>query len=94
MHTLVSHCYLLSLQGITLKLVNNHLIIARILFGGIIHRQGLLKVGDRIVEVNNESVDAMSPADFQAMMVTHKHKHTNKYYIVCLFVCSKTVSGQ
>lgn len=54
--------------GITLKLVSNHLIIARILFGGIIHRQGLLKVGDRIVEVNNESVDAMSPADFQAMM--------------------------
>ena len=57
-------------QGITLKLVNNHLIIARVLFGGIIHRQGLLKVGDRVVEVNNESVDAMSPADFQSMMVS------------------------
>ncbi|CAI8042129.1 MAGUK p55 subfamily member 2, partial [Geodia barretti] len=54
--------------GITLKLASNHLIIARILFGGIIHRQGLLKVGDRIVEVNGESVDSMSPSEFQAMM--------------------------
>ena len=30
---------------------------------------GLLQVGDRIVEVNGEMVDSMSPADLQAMLV-------------------------
>ena len=30
---------------------------------------GLLQVGDRIVEVNSEMVDSMSPADLQAMLV-------------------------
>lgn len=54
--------------GITLKMVNHKLIIARILHGGLIHRQGLLQVGDRIVEVNQESVDAMNPSDLQEML--------------------------
>lgn len=57
------------MQGITMKLVNNKLIIARILYGGLIHRQGLLQVGDRIVEVNQESVDSMNPSDLQALLV-------------------------
>lgn len=56
-------------QGITLKLVNHKLIIARILYGGLIHRQGLMQVGDRIVEVNQESVDAMNPSDLQEVLV-------------------------
>ena len=56
-------------QGITLKLVSHKLIIARILNGGLIHRQGLLQVGDRIVEVNQESVDAMNPSELQEMLV-------------------------
>lgn len=30
---------------------------------------GLLQVGDRIVEVNGEMVDSMSPAELQAMLV-------------------------
>lgn len=50
-------------------MVNHKLIIARILHGGLIHRQGLLQVGDRIVEVNQESVDAMNPSDLQEMLV-------------------------
>ncbi|XP_064389900.1 protein PALS2-like [Halichondria panicea] len=54
--------------GITMKLVNNKLIIARILYGGLIHRQGLLQVGDRIVEVNQELVDSMNPSDLQALL--------------------------
>lgn len=54
--------------GITLKLIKDKLIIARILYGGLIHRQGLLQVGDRIVEVNHESADSMSPSDLQAML--------------------------
>jgi guanylate kinase len=54
--------------GITLKLINNKLVIARILHGGLIHRQGLLQVGDRIIEVGGEPVDNMSPADLQALL--------------------------
>jgi len=54
---------------VTLKLLNQKLIIARILFGGLIYRQGLLQVGDRIVEVNNEPVDSMSPSELQDMLV-------------------------
>ncbi len=54
-----------------MKLVNNKLIIARILYGGLIHRQGLLQVGDRIVEVNQELVDSMNPSDLQALLVSH-----------------------
>ena len=53
-----------------MKLVCNKLIIARILYGGLIHRQGLLQVGDRIVEVNQESVDSMNPSDLQALLVS------------------------
>lgn len=53
----------------TLKLVNQKLIIARILYGGLIYRQGLLQVGDRIVEVNSEPVDSMSPSELQDMLV-------------------------
>ncbi len=58
-----------------MKLVNNKLIIARILYGGLIHRQGLLQVGDRIVEVNQESVDSMNPSDLQALLVSHHADH-------------------
>lgn len=54
--------------GITLKLINNRLIIARILHGGLIHRQGLLQVGDRIIEVNNETVDSLSPTELQLLL--------------------------
>ena len=35
-----------------------------------LHTVGLLQVGDRIVEVNNETVDSMSPAELQAMLVS------------------------
>ncbi len=50
-------------------MVEHKLIIARILFGGLIYRQGLLQVGDRIVEVNGEPVDSMSPGELQDMLV-------------------------
>ncbi|KAL3185282.1 hypothetical protein MRX96_031140 [Rhipicephalus microplus] len=38
--------------GITVRVENDNLIIARILAGGIIDRQGLLHIGDTILEVN------------------------------------------
>ena len=49
---------------------------------------GLLQVGDRIVEVNGEMVDSMSPADLQLMLVL------DVYYSSCIdiiLVCRKTV---
>ena len=56
-------------QGVTLKMMSHKLIIARILYGGLIYRQGLLQVGDRIVDVNGESVDSMNPSELQDMLV-------------------------
>ncbi|KAH7977500.1 hypothetical protein HPB49_001995 [Dermacentor silvarum] len=42
--------------GITVRVENDNLIIARILAGGIIDRQGLLHIGDTILEVNGVPV--------------------------------------
>eukprot|EP00064_Thunnus_orientalis_P012852 superscaffoldBa00002017_g12888 len=44
-------------MGITLKMNDsNHCIVARIMHGGMIHRQGTLHVGDEIREINGISV--------------------------------------
>ncbi|XP_030057834.1 protein PALS2 isoform X1 [Microcaecilia unicolor] len=42
--------------GVTFRVENNDLVIARILHGGMIDRQGLLHVGDIIKEVNGHEV--------------------------------------
>lgn len=53
------------LQGITLKVTDDgRCIVARIMHGGMIHRQATLHVGDEIREINglavsNKSVDAL-----------------------------------
>ena len=60
---------LCSLQGITLRLMGEKLVIARIMYGGLIHRQGLLKVGDVVKEVNGEVVSSMQPVELQSMLV-------------------------
>ena len=55
----------LCLQGITLKMnEEGRCIVARIMHGGMIHRQATLHVGDEIREINgvpvaNQSVDAL-----------------------------------
>lgn len=49
------------------------LVIARIMHGGLIHRQGLLKVGDVVKEVNGEVVSSMQPVELQAMLVRFLH---------------------
>lgn len=54
--------------GITLRLMGEKLVIARIMHGGLIHRQGLLKVGDVVKEVNGEVVSSMQPVELQAML--------------------------
>ena len=56
-------------QGVTLRLMGEKLVIARIMHGGLIHRQGLLKVGDVVKEVNGEVVSSMQPVELQAMLV-------------------------
>ena len=58
-----------SLQGVTLRLMGEKLVIARIMYGGLIHRQGLLKVGDVVKEVNGEVVSSMQPVELQSMLV-------------------------
>lgn len=42
--------------GMTFKVENDHIVIARILRGGLVDRQGLLHVGDTILEVNSRPV--------------------------------------
>lgn len=44
------------LQGVTFRVENGELVIARILHGGMIDQQGLLHVGDIIKEVNGKEV--------------------------------------
>ena len=51
-------------------MVEGKVVIARILHGGLIHKQGLLQVGDRIVKVNHEEVGSMTPLELQDMLVS------------------------
>ena len=80
-------------QGITLKMVDGKVVIARILHGGLIYKQGLLQVGDQIVKVSDESVGSMTPIELQEMLVSVKGEegrgrvlhHTNGQYVIhCL----------
>lgn len=53
--------------GVTFRVENNDLVIARILHGGMIDRQGLLHVGDIIKEVNGHEV-GNSPKELQELL--------------------------
>ncbi|CAH8500126.1 unnamed protein product [Schistosoma margrebowiei] len=58
-------------MGITLKLnEENKCIVARILHGGMIHRQGTLHVGDELREINNEPVADRSVQHLQRLLVS------------------------
>ncbi|KQK83613.1 peripheral plasma membrane protein CASK isoform X4 [Amazona aestiva] len=55
--------------GITLKMNElNHCIVARIMHGGMIHRQGTLHVGDEIREINGISVANQTVEQLQKML--------------------------
>ncbi len=58
---------LLSLKGVTFRVEKEDLVIARILHGGMIDRQGLLHVGDIIKEVNGKDV-GNNPTELQEML--------------------------
>ncbi|KAG8573142.1 hypothetical protein GDO81_012305 [Engystomops pustulosus] len=53
--------------GVTFKVENSNLVIARILHGGMIDRQGLLHVGDIIKEVNGHDV-GNNPKELQELL--------------------------
>ncbi|XP_041421912.1 MAGUK p55 subfamily member 6 isoform X3 [Xenopus laevis] len=53
--------------GVTFKVENNNLVIARILHGGMIDRQGLLHVGDIIKEINGHDV-GNNPKELQELL--------------------------
>uniref|UniRef100_A0A915CMI8 Uncharacterized protein n=1 Tax=Ditylenchus dipsaci TaxID=166011 RepID=A0A915CMI8_9BILA len=56
-------------MGITLKVTeDNQCFIARIMHGGMIHRQSTLHVGDEIREINNQTVANQSVETLQKML--------------------------
>ncbi|XP_046700651.1 peripheral plasma membrane protein CASK isoform X13 [Silurus meridionalis] len=56
-------------MGITLKMNDlNHCIVARIMHGGMIHRQGTLHIGDEIREINGIGVANQTVEQLQKML--------------------------
>lgn len=50
-------------------------IVARIMHGGMIHRQATLHVGDEIREINGQAVQNQSVSQLQRMLVSgHRHR--------------------
>ena len=57
-------------QGITLKVTDDgRCIVARIMHGGMIHRQATLHVGDEIREINSMTVANKSVDELQKILV-------------------------
>lgn len=56
-------------MGITLKISDdNRCLVARILVGGMIHRQGTLHVGDEIKEINGLNVSSQTIENLQKLL--------------------------
>lgn len=57
-------------MGITLKMTDdNRCLVARILVGGMIHRQGTLHIGDEIREINGLIVSTQTIENLQKLLV-------------------------
>lgn len=54
-------------------------IVARIMHGGMIHRQATLHVGDEIREINGQSVQHQSVSQLQRMLVNI----LSSFYLFC-----------
>jgi calcium/calmodulin-dependent serine protein kinase len=66
-------------MGITLKMnEENRCIVARILVGGMIHRQGTLHVGDEIREINGLNVSTQTIENLQKLLKEAKGSITFK----------------
>lgn len=94
----------LYLQGITLKMTEDgRCIVARIMHGGMIHRQATLHVGDEIREINGQAVQNQSVSQLQRMLVSATTTTTSgTIYLIplwrlgvrrCVRVAITTVSG-
>jgi calcium/calmodulin-dependent serine protein kinase len=58
-------------MGITLKMSDDSkCLVARILVGGMIHRQGTLHVGDEIREINGLNVSSQTIENLQKLLVS------------------------
>ena len=67
-------------MGITLKMTDdNRCLVARILVGGMIHRQGTLHVGDEIREINGLIVSTQTIENLQKLLV---HIFNQSFYNV------------
>lgn len=61
-------------QGITLKMTEDgRCIVARIMHGGMIHRQATLHVGDEIREINGQPVQNQTVNQLQRMLVSKSY---------------------
>lgn len=76
------------MQGITLKMTEDgRCIVARIMHGGMIHRQATLHVGDEIREINGQPVQHQSVGQLQRMLVSLlPPSFHNPFTIAFLFV--------
>lgn len=67
---MVSIVHVCGVQGITLKVNDDGCcVVARIMHGGMIHKQGTLHVGDEIREINGNSVVGQTVDTLQRMLV-------------------------
>lgn len=58
-------------MGITLKMTEDgRCIVARIMHGGMIHRQATLHVGDEIREINGQPVQHQTVSQLQRLLVS------------------------
>lgn len=59
-------------------------IVARIMHGGMIHRQATLHVGDEIREINGQAVQNQSVSQLQRMLVSSTTKTSETIYLISL----------
>lgn len=65
-------------MGITLKMTEDgRCIVARIMHGGMIHRQATLHVGDEIREINGQPVQNQTVSQLQRLLVSGKIAEVN-----------------
>lgn len=61
-------------MGITLKMTEDgRCIVARIMHGGMIHRQATLHVGDEIREINGQPVQHQTVSQLQRLLVSSRN---------------------
>lgn len=60
-------------------------IVARIMHGGMIHRQATLHVGDEIREINGQPVQHQSVGQLQRMLVSAMQTHIHICHFLIIY---------